>query len=287
MLASANYPYRAPEADTTKHLDPDGVPTCFLAWANPTIPAVDGQWLTSDILIASLVGSDPNAHNIKLTGFTYTSHVLWSGATLYDSASLLVNLDAARIIDRQLIRDSNPLERTVNLNQALNGTNVQFGLYQSAGVSFYGWIEQHIYGYKVFGTYETSTPPQARQVTVRVYDIQSATPIVGAAVTLISGQSTIASAQSDADGFAVLNGFNQKYGLKVYATDYVPYPFEVTVDLTLGDASIDAKLTYSAPPPFELPWWWWIPVAGVGVVGLWIWLGKPSAAPSPPIYVVK
>ena len=286
MTVSAIYPYRAPEADTQKHLDESGIPTCFLAWANPTISAVNGTWLTSDILISSLIG-DPSASDLKLTGFTYTSHTLWVGSPS-ETASFLLDIDGARVIDRILERFSTPTERTVGFNQLLTGSYLKFGLYQQCGIAVYGWIEQHIYGYKVFGTYITTTPPQTRQVSVRVYDVVSAKPIVGATVTLLSGITVVASGKTDSQGLVTLNAFDQSYLVRVYAIDYTPYPFEATVDLTVGSVSVDAPLVYVAPILPYLPWWAIPVIVGVAGVGGVMTLGAiRGRREREPVYVIK
>lgn len=274
----------APEPDAIKHLDANGIPTCFLAWSH-YLRNCKGWWFTSDLPVASLAKNDPYATEIKLTGFTYNKAVFWGGPFLTDVASLLVELDGARVIDRPL-EGFDGAERTILLNQPLTGTKVKFGLYQYAGAGAGSWLEQHVWAFKVWGEYVTSTPPTPRSLVVRVYDVATSKSIRGATAMLLSGGTIVASSQTDANGLATLNAFNQTYLLKVYAVDYAPYPFEAAVDLTLGNSAIDAPLTYVAPPPFELPWWWWIPAGAVGFgVLYWLFIRAPPA--EKPIYVVK
>jgi hypothetical protein len=286
MTVSAVLPHWAPEEDAIKHLDENGIPLCFLAYGNPTRMA-EGFWWTPDILVSSLIGNDPNASDIRLTGFSYWSDVLWSGPSVADAASFLAELDTIRIIDRALERGGNK-ERTVGFNQPLTGTNVKFGLYQVAQSPFIGWVEQHIWYYKVFGSYVTTTPPVSRQLTVRVYDVATAKPIVGAVANLVSGVTIVASGKTNEQGLVTLNAFNQSYLLKVYVVGYTPYPFEVTVDLTDGNAAIDVSLVYVPSGAPSLPWWLIPVVIGVVGVGAVITLGSIMGRRGrEPVYVIK
>lgn len=286
MVVTAQSPNWAPEPDTEKHV-PD---ICFRAWGNSTRLCA-GWWFTSDIPILSLVGNDPNATNIRLTGFKYISDVDWGGPAPNEGASLLVDLDGSRIVDRALARAAEPTEKTEVLDSILAGSDVAFGLWQQVYPGVGSWADQHIWNYAVFGTYETTTPLEPRTLTLRVYDPVAAEPIVGATVYLLSGQTPVDTDKTDSSGMVTLQGFNKTYSFKVYASRYTPSPYEDSVDLTLGNIGpLDIPLTYVGDG-FELPWWWWIPVVGIGgVIATWVLVKavKPSKRrEEPPVYVIK
>lgn len=288
MTVTNQFSYYAPEPDLKQHLDAQGIPTCFLAWANLIHRQTKGWWFTGNLPLATLIG-DANTSVRKLLGFSYNKLPEYGGPFVSDIGSFLAELDGVRIIDRELPNGENQTER---FNQILTGTNIKFGLFQYASAGALSWVNSHVWSYGVFGEYITTNPPVARKVTIRVYDVVTAKPIANAQATLTSGVTVIANARTDNAGSATLNAFDSSYALKIYVAGYTPYPFEATVDLILGDAAIDIPLSPIPSEPFPLPSWWWIPVvAAGGITGLYflnrvLTHRKEIYAPPPPPQII-
>ena len=260
------------EADTTIHVDSKGS-LCFFAWANYS-REVKGDWFSNPLTVYPNLISDPNATQIMLDGFSCRKLVKWGGPSVANIASFLLNSAATRIIDDELPGSFNGETITRNYNlPLLTNQSLQFGLYQYASASAFGaWVDQHVWEYAIWGHYNTTIPPTARTVTLYVYDSVKALPLAGVTAQLISGQAVIDQAKTDDNGSVILNGFDTKYQVKVWATGYVPYPSIIDVDLTNLDASLQVPLQEGVPPDgdgFIIPDWIWIaiPIA-VGSLGL-------------------
>ena len=268
MTVTAVYPHWAPEPDATKHLGEGGLPTCFLAYGNPSRMA-EGYWWSSQLPLTSLM-NDPNAINIRLTGFNFSKEAYWWGPTATEWADFIAKLDG---VDLDLPTGKslpNGVSQTRTFSRTLVGSNIQFGLYQGASATITGWVESHLYGYEVFGLYDTSTTPIARQLTFHVFDPFNGVELSNVLVQVYSGEYIKAQGKTT-NGLITLNVFNKVYTFKAFAAGYTPYPATGQIDLTQGDVIRDIQLTYVGGEGFILPDWWWIPVVGVGALGV-VWM---------------
>lgn len=236
------------EGDASAHTDPvTGEQLCFFAWANYS-RAVKGWSKTSPIPIIGANGlvKDLNASNIRLTNFSCYKDVAWSGLA-YNTASFLLYTGAGTEI---LHWDIPGTEGTLQgytipaTYQTLLGPNIVFGLYEFAQAAINSWVDLHVWDYKIWGLYDTTTSPIARTVTVTVTDLYTGGGLANASVTLLSGVQTIDVATTDVNGTATLQGINTSYSLRVAKSGYSP--LDMDIDMTNSDLNISVFMTLAS-----------------------------------------
>jgi hypothetical protein len=131
-----------------------------------------------------------------------------------------------------------------------------------------GGFNTHFANMLITFEYEPETRPEPATVRIYVYDRQTAKPVSGALVQLLSGSKIVAQGYTGGDGWVTFNNVpageeGVSYTLLVAKSGYEEY--KDSVDVVPGENSFRVPLVAVPSPP--IPWEWIIGGAAVVVIG--------------------